>query len=222
MNDDVSSLNRRLDRLEATTRLADRWLTATAIFLTLFGFVALLIGVNWITELRENVQQSRVLLDESHHIIAQMETNKDKTKVLLSQLEEEKREQGSQTQPEELFASLSNVLAQFGAEPSVHSGTLLNQESRSEIVTLSPLKEYTIAGFCDLNCSDLDLEVFDPDHNAIAEDTLPDDAPLLTIVPLTRGEHRIRVSMYACSNASGCQWKLNVYEQGSTTPVRSE
>ena len=214
MNSDLALIHRRLDQLEATTRLADRWLTATAIFLTLFGFLGLFIGVGWMRELHENVQRSRELLLESRGMVAEIRTNRAKSKSVLADIEQQKEDAERDEDSEGLFEQLSSVsaLSALGT-PTIGEGILQESESASKEVRLDSSKVYTIVGFCDLSCDDLDLEVFDPDNRSIAQDYLGDDVPIVTVVPLTTGSYRVRVSMYSCGHNEGCAWEYNIYEE---------
>lgn len=72
--------------------------------------------------------------------------------------------------------------------------------------------EYLIAGVCDQDCNDLDLELAD-EHGAILfTDELDDDAPVLQFTSPADGPHTIRVTMYACS-VEPCSFGYKVYRR---------
>ena len=58
--------------------------------------------------------------------------------------------------------------------------------------------EMALIGICDVDCSDLDLAVYDTRGEQVAKDTLEDDTPLLTFTPKGGGTYRVRVLMTGC------------------------
>lgn len=60
-------------------------------------------------------------------------------------------------------------------------------------------RSYTILGVCDNDCSDLDITLYDPAGNQVAEDILTDDKPVASITARRSGRYRATISMAACS-----------------------
>jgi hypothetical protein len=60
-------------------------------------------------------------------------------------------------------------------------------------------RSYTILGVCDNDCSDLDITLYDPAGNQVAEDVLTDDKPVASITARRSGRYRATVSMASCS-----------------------
>ena len=67
-------------------------------------------------------------------------------------------------------------------------------------------------GVCGVNCTDLDLEVFDPSGRSVGSDYLPDDAPIVIVESSRPGTYRLRFSMADCA-ASRCDLGGQVYGQ---------
>jgi hypothetical protein len=60
-------------------------------------------------------------------------------------------------------------------------------------------RSYTILGVCDNDCSDLDITLYDPNGNQVAEDVLTDDKPVASITARRSGRYRATLSMASCS-----------------------
>lgn len=78
---------------------------------------------------------------------------------------------------------------------------------------------YAIAGFCDHDCSDLDLALFTDGPEPIVQDVEDDDHPAFNVEVTSTGSFRIRVSMASCSNQP-CILGVGVYgtPTGAGTP----
>ena len=77
-------------------------------------------------------------------------------------------------------------------------------------VTLREGWDYQIASVCDLDCTDLDLEVYDEYENLIGADHERDDMPIVAVEPLWTGRFTIRVRMHACSSEP-CYFGVGVF-----------
>jgi len=76
----------------------------------------------------------------------------------------------------------------------------LNQAEHAEfLVRLKAGTSYGIAGFCDADCSDLDVAVFSDGTEPVAQDVEADDHPAMSIVVTGTGVFRIRVTMASCA-----------------------
>ena len=65
-------------------------------------------------------------------------------------------------------------------------------------LSLEAGREYFIAARCDEGCTDLDLRVLAPDFSALAEDTLDNDAPNVTVPAAETGPYLLAVRMATC------------------------
>jgi hypothetical protein len=71
-------------------------------------------------------------------------------------------------------------------------------------------RSYTILGVCDNDCTDLDITLYDPAGNQVAEDMLTDDKPVTSVTARRSGRYRATVSMAACSTGS-CFYAVAAY-----------
>ena len=69
--------------------------------------------------------------------------------------------------------------------------------------------EYLIEGFCDEDCTDIDLTLHGPSGEAVTKDTLVDDVPELRFRASETGEHFVGVRMVDCS-ADQCYYAVRV------------
>ncbi len=70
--------------------------------------------------------------------------------------------------------------------------------------------DYRIVTFCDIDCSDVDLYLYDENDHLIDSDTGIDKAPILSVTPAWTGPFQIRVRMYACSQ-DPCYFGIGVF-----------
>lgn len=89
------------------------------------------------------------------------------------------------------------------------SGWLNHGASRTHTMTLRRGVDYTFTGECDLDCSDLDLRLYDANGNLIDSDVLPDDYPVVSVTPRWTGGFGLRVTMARCS-ANPCAYEISV------------
>ena len=92
------------------------------------------------------------------------------------------------------------------------SGSLDQGESGGHSVYLRRGVEYVFSATCDIDCSDVDLQLFSPSGALVAEDVRSDDVPQIAFTPSVSGTYRISVRMYECSlqqcgySLSAVQW----------------
>jgi hypothetical protein len=96
------------------------------------------------------------------------------------------------------------------------AGALAQERARQININLRAGQDYRFVGACDANCGDIDLRLFDPNGQLIAEDTANNTTPMLRVRAVTTGPHRVEVAMYRC-NASQCWYAFNVYSRQSST-----
>jgi hypothetical protein len=77
-------------------------------------------------------------------------------------------------------------------------------------INLQKGQSYAIAGSCDQDCGDLDLEIYDDNGNLIGSDIEPDDFPILSVQPRWNARFTIRTHMAQCSNAP-CRYGIGVF-----------
>jgi hypothetical protein len=71
-------------------------------------------------------------------------------------------------------------------------------------------RSYTILGVCDNDCSDLDITLYDPNGNQVAEDVLTDDKPVASVTARRSGRYRATISMASCSTGA-CFYAVAAY-----------
>lgn len=84
-------------------------------------------------------------------------------------------------------------------------------------------QSYSVVGFCDKDCSDLDITVYAPNGSEVAEDSATDDAPVVTFNATQSGRYKLAVKMYECS-VSPCFFSAAVYRgtgSGAMTPMQA-
>jgi hypothetical protein len=70
--------------------------------------------------------------------------------------------------------------------------------------------DYDIRGFCDRDCSDLDLVLLDENNNEVARDTRVDDTPVVRARPGATGQFRLQVVMEDCKVAP-CNYGVRMF-----------
>lgn len=80
----------------------------------------------------------------------------------------------------------------------------------AQTITIAAGFDYAITSICDVNCTDLDLTLFDAAGNVLASDTAPDDTPIVRFTPPEDGEYHLTVRMAACS-ANVCTFATRLY-----------
>jgi hypothetical protein len=90
------------------------------------------------------------------------------------------------------------------------TGTLYDDYSTDLYVTLLGGVEYRFVGECDVNCSDLDFEVFDLNGNSIDVDYGSDDTPVVSLTPTYTTRFRLHVVMANCA-ASYCGYAVGMF-----------
>ncbi|MHA7819428.1 MAG: toll/interleukin-1 receptor domain-containing protein [Erythrobacter sp.] len=107
--------------------------------------------------------------------------------------------------PEEPTASPSaaqpvpTTSASYPTGPQSFSGSLNVGQSQSYSVGLDAGTSYMIVGNCDLDCSDIDMWLYDENGNLIDSDVLDDDVPVLEVTPVRSAEFQMRIEMFTCT-----------------------
>lgn len=71
--------------------------------------------------------------------------------------------------------------------------------------------DYMMVGFCDQDCTDMDMVLLDSQGNEMDSDYLPDPQPILLVSPERSGGYRIRLDMVAC-RAEPCGYAVGVFQ----------
>lgn len=86
-----------------------------------------------------------------------------------------------------------------------------SEDARFQVMLRAGM-DYRIVGVCDSRCSDLDMRLYDPNDQRVAEDVLDDAVPVIHILPQSTGQHTIEVRMRRCSS-DPCWFAFNVYSR---------
>lgn len=91
------------------------------------------------------------------------------------------------------------------------SGGQLGHNAYENItINLSSGNVYAIVAFCDQNCDNINLELYDEKNNLIDSDTETDAKPIVQVAPEWTGQFLIKVTMANCSNVP-CHYGAAVY-----------
>ena len=95
----------------------------------------------------------------------------------------------------------SALLGLQAEEAKAQSRELWMYDNQTATVSGYFLAGESIYGACDIDCSDMDLFLYDG-SSLISEDSLGDDFPIVT-APY-EGYFTLQVSMYSCHHVQGC------------------
>lgn len=91
-------------------------------------------------------------------------------------------------------------------------GNILEDDDTSWTFYLSSSKRYSFKGFCDTDCNDLDLYIYDSNNNEVSSDTEDDDFPIVYFSPSKSGRYKVEISMYSCA-VEPCSYGLAIFEK---------
>lgn len=92
------------------------------------------------------------------------------------------------------------------------AGGLNAGQARRNTITLRAGQDYRILGVCDERCRDLDLRLFGPAGQLVAQDILDDAVPIIHVRPIVTGQYDVQAMMIRCS-ATPCWYAYNVYSR---------
>lgn len=98
----------------------------------------------------------------------------------------------------------------FSPQGTPFTGSLNDDADESILVNLTSGTRYAIAGVCDQDCNDVDIQVFSTDGTKIGEDMQTDDKPVVIFTAGYTGQHRVKVLMATCST-SPCYYGVQVF-----------
>ena len=110
-----------------------------------------------------------------------------------------------------VLANISEQLNQIGARFA--AGWTAPQGFQDETTALQPATdhvwridltantEYRFLGACDVDCSNVDIELIDSRGGVVASDMLSDDFPVVSFTPPANGTYYARLLMQSCTRA---------------------
>ncbi len=117
-----------------------------------------------------------------------------------------------QQQIQAQFTRWAPTFQQQGLLPigSPFTGSLADDADESILVNLTSGMRYAIAGVCDQDCTDVDLQVFSSDGTKIGEDLATDDKPVVVFNASYTGQYRVKVLMPTC-NTNPCYYGVQIF-----------
>ena len=118
----------------------------------------------------------------------------------------------AQDYPEQIWSQLQQLRSHY-PQHSLQNyilGHMAEDRTDSWTIGLAPNTAYVIAGVCDTDCADLDIIVWDADGNAIAQDELDDDVPIVELKTGASSRYTIEVKMFDCS-ANTCYFGFGLF-----------
>lgn len=88
-------------------------------------------------------------------------------------------------------------------------GSLASGATQQYPISLS-VGEYRVVGFCDSDCTDLDLSVHETTGETVAQDTAVDPNPVVPLTQQVSASGYVQVTMYSCS-VEPCFYSVVVY-----------
>src|SRR5437868_4644631 len=79
------------------------------------------------------------------------------------------------------------------------TGSLRARGDESLLINLTAGTQYAIAGVCDADCTDIDLQVYSADGTKIGEDMEGDEKPVVLFTAAYTGQFRVKVLMTRCA-----------------------
>src|SRR5262249_35297446 len=90
------------------------------------------------------------------------------------------------------------------------AGDLPAPLNRRVQLTLRAGQQYEIIGICDARCRNLDLKLYDPNDQVVAQDVTINNVPVLDARPRVTGLYTVEVTMSQCAG-DPCYYAFNVY-----------
>jgi S1-C subfamily serine protease len=117
---------------------------------------------------------------------------------------------------ESQFRVADSLAREASMDPAdaIKRGALRQGGTWQHTLRLTGGREYGIAGYCDNDCSDLDLSLHAPAGGPVGSDTEIDDYPWLEFVAPESGAHVLTVTMVAC-RVDPCAYGVRLYRTKS-------
>jgi hypothetical protein len=135
----------------------------------------------------------------------------------------------SDTNRREVLGNIADQLNQIGA--NFASGWAAPQGFSDETAALQPgtahvwrfdltaNTQYSIIGACDVDCSNVDIELIDSRGGVVASDMLGNDYPVVNYTPTENGTYYARLLMQACTRAP-CYAGMRVLAAPAGAPAK--
>ncbi len=122
-------------------------------------------------------------------------------------------QQGWSNLRELLLDQASETMAQEGflAAGDLHEGRLADDASVPISLHLRRGQETVLVGFCDFDCEDLDMTLYDAAGGDVGSDTKTDDVPIIRMTPAQNGNYRLVVTMADCQH-DPCSYGVQRFE----------
>ena len=101
----------------------------------------------------------------------------------------------------------------YNAIGQLMTGSINDDADASMVVNLIGGTQYVVAGVCDEDCNDVDLQLYASDGSKIGEDLDTDPTPVIAFTAQYSGQYRVRVMMATC-NTSPCYYGVQVFASG--------
>ena len=101
----------------------------------------------------------------------------------------------------------------FSMQGTAFTGTLNDDADESILINLNSGQRYAIAGVCDNDCSDVDLQVYSTDGSKVGEDMQTDDKPVVIFTAGYSGQFRVKILMATC-RTNPCYYGVQIFASG--------
>jgi len=91
-------------------------------------------------------------------------------------------------------------------------GALNEDATESWTFPLNASTDYIVTGACDVDCSDIDIVVMDPNGNEVNADRLADDQPIVEFATKGTGKYTVQIEMYSCS-VEPCYFGFGIFHR---------
>jgi hypothetical protein len=122
-------------------------------------------------------------------------------------------QQGWSNLRELLLDQATETMAEDGflAAGEFHEGSLADDGSERVALHLRRGQEIVVVGFCDFDCEDLDMTLYDAAGSDVGSDTKADDVPIIRMTPGQSGTYRLEVTMADCRR-DPCSYGVQRFE----------
>ncbi|MEN9220392.1 MAG: hypothetical protein Q6K99_02635 [Thermostichales cyanobacterium BF4_bins_65] len=108
------------------------------------------------------------------------------------------------------IAGMAAVARGFELTHSPFLGSLPHNTREDVTLNLRAGVSYAIIAVCDEDCTDLDLELYDPQGRLVDSDYEPADIAGVVVRPTASGRYRVRVLMSSCVD-SPCRYGIGAF-----------
>jgi len=98
----------------------------------------------------------------------------------------------------------------FAMTHEIKTGSLRDDANEYFSLELDAGRSYAVVGVCDEDCTDIDLQLFNPEGTQVDSDMQTDDVPIVDAQPAVTARYRVKVSMAACTT-SPCFYGVAVF-----------